>query len=63
MSLDTVNLHPAWEHPSGLAAYDFGFGTVFFDYETTATRTCTGWERWCRVGKGPAVCCTPERGE
>ncbi len=33
-----VSLNPAqivedWQVPTGLAAYDFGFGTVFFDYE------------------------------
>ena len=33
-SLDADLILPDWgEQPTGLAAYDFGFGTVFFDYE------------------------------
>ena len=35
-SLDPENILPVWqdvEQPVGLAAYDFGFGTAFFDYE------------------------------
>ena len=32
-SLDAGNIHPLQEVPTGLAAYDFGFGTTFFDYE------------------------------
>ena len=35
-SLDQANILPVWddvEQPIGLSAYDFGFGTAFFDYE------------------------------
>ena len=32
-SLDPSNIHPTKEVPTGLAAYDFGFGTTFFDYD------------------------------
>ena len=35
-SLDANNILDVWENaeqPAGLAAYDFGFGTAFFDYE------------------------------
>ncbi len=32
-SLDPANVHPAFEAPDGLAAYDFGFGATFFDYD------------------------------
>jgi hypothetical protein len=34
-SLNPSNILPEWgiEGPKGLSAYDFGFGTVFFDYE------------------------------
>ena len=35
-SLDQANILEVWndvEQPVGLAAYDFGFGTAFFDYE------------------------------
>ena len=33
MALDPTQINQEWQVPTGLAAYDFGFGTVFFDYE------------------------------
>ena len=33
MALDPNNIDDEWQVPTGLAAYDFGFGTAFFDYE------------------------------
>ena len=32
-SLDPGNIPSPWEVPTGLAAYDFGFGTTFFDFD------------------------------
>ena len=32
-SLDPNNIPSPWEVPTGLAAYDFGFGTTFFDFD------------------------------
>ena len=32
-SLDPNNIPYPWEVPTGLAAYDFGFGTTFFDFD------------------------------
>ena len=32
-SLDKKRIHPDWEAPTGLGAYDFGYGTTFFDYD------------------------------
>ena len=32
-SLDPNNIHPSWQVPTGLAAYDFGFGATFFDFD------------------------------
>ena len=32
-SLDRSKIHPSQKAPSGLAAYDFGFGATFFDYD------------------------------
>ena len=32
-SLNPRAVHPDWPVPTGLAAYDFGFGTTFFDYD------------------------------
>ncbi|MDA1349923.1 MAG: FG-GAP-like repeat-containing protein, partial [Chloroflexi bacterium] len=32
-SLDPGNIDSAWEVPTGLAAYDFGYGATFFDFD------------------------------
>ena len=32
-ALEKRRLHPAWDAPAGLGAYDFGYGTAFFDYD------------------------------
>ena len=32
-SLDPSLVHSSFDPPTGLAAYDFGFGTTFFDYD------------------------------
>lgn len=32
-SLDPGNIHPEWEVPTGLGAYDFGYGATFFDLD------------------------------
>ena len=33
ISLDPAVIHPGHRMPTGMAAYDFGFGATFFDYE------------------------------
>ena len=33
LSLDASKVHSSFEPPTGLAAYDFGFGATFFDYD------------------------------
>ena len=32
-SLDPANIYSAWDPPTGLSAYDFGFGAAFLDYD------------------------------
>ena len=32
-ALDPARIHPLYETPTGLEAYDFGFGVTFFDYD------------------------------
>ncbi len=32
-SLDSANINPAWPVPTGLSAYDFGYGATFFDMD------------------------------
>ena len=62
MSLDTVNLHPAWEPPSGLAAYDFGFGTAFFDYENDGDQDLYWLGALVSRGEGPGGLLYPGAG-
>ena len=31
--LERRRVHPEWEVPTGLSAYDFGYGTTFFDFD------------------------------
>ena len=33
VSLVPENIHSSWSVPTGLAAYDFGYGTTFFDFD------------------------------
>ena len=37
-SLNPDNIHSDWEVPTGLGAYDFGYGTTFFDYDNNGTQ-------------------------
>ncbi len=32
-SLDPANIHPQWAVPTGLSAYEFGYGATFFDMD------------------------------
>ncbi len=37
-SLNPDNIHSDWKQPTGLGAYDFGYGTTFFDYDNNGTQ-------------------------
>ena len=37
-SLNPNNIHSDWKVPTGLGAYDFGYGTTFFDYDNSGTQ-------------------------
>ena len=37
-SLNPDNIHSDWKVPTGLGAYDFGYGTTFFDYDNSSTQ-------------------------
>ena len=62
LSLDTINLFPAWEPPSGLAAYDFGFGTAFFDYENDGDQDLYWLGALVSRGEGPGGLLYPGAG-
>jgi len=53
-SLESSNILPEWgnERPEGLSAYDFGFGTVFFDYENDGDQDLY-WLGSIGRGEGP----------
>ena len=61
-SIDVVNLHPAWEPPNGLAAYDFGFGTAFFDYENDGDQDLYWLGALVSRGEGPGGLLYPGAG-
>ena len=62
LSLDAINLYPAWEPPSGLAAYDFGFGTAFFDYENDGDQDLYWLGALVSRGEGPGGLLYPGAG-
>ena len=37
-SLNPENIHSDWQVPTGVGAYDFGYGTTFFDYDNNGTQ-------------------------
>ena len=62
MSLDPANIYPGWEAPSGLAAYDFGFGTAFFDYENDGDQDLYWLGSLVSRGEGPGGLLYPGAG-
>ena len=62
VSLDPANIHPAWEAPEGLAAYDFGFGTAFFDFENDGDQDLYWLGALVSRGEGPGGLLYPGAG-
>ena len=47
------NVHPDWPAPSGMGAYEFGFGTTFFDYNNDSIRDLYWLGSEVERGEGP----------
>ena len=62
VSLDPASIHPAWEAPQGLAAYDFGFGVAFFDFENDGDQDLYWLGALVSRGEGPGGLLYPGAG-
>ena len=61
-SLEPDAIHPEWATPTGLAAYDFGFGTTFFDYDNDGDRDLYWLGSEVERGEGPGGLAFPGAG-
>ena len=53
LALDPGNIHPAWEVPTGLSAYDFGYGATFFDSDNDGDQDLYWLGSEANAGDGP----------
>ena len=61
-SLDPRNIQDVWQIPTGLAAYDFGFGTTFFDMENDGDQDLYWLGSMISKGEGPGGQMFPSAG-
>ena len=52
-SLDPKNIDRAWDVPTGLAAYDFGYGATFFDFDNDGRQDLYWLGSELDKGQGP----------
>ena len=53
LALDPRNIHPAWEVPTGLSAYDFAYGATFFDSDNDGDQDLYWLGSEANAGDGP----------
>ena len=61
-SLDSSAIYPGRPVPTGLAAYDFGFGTTFFDYDNDGDQDLYWLGSTVERGEGPGGQVFPSAG-
>ena len=62
VSLDPTAIHRDWPVPTGLSAYDFGFGTTFFDYDNDGDQDLYWLGSTVERGEGPGGQAFPAAG-
>ena len=62
VSLDSSVLHPAYRAPTGLAAYDFGFGATFLDFDNDGDEDLYWLGSTIARGQGPGGDLFPSAG-
>ena len=53
VSLDETNIDPDWPLPTGLGAYEFGYGTSFFDFDNDGNQDLYWLGSEVNRGEGP----------
>ena len=53
LAIDELNIHPGWPIPTGIGAYEFGYGTTFFDFDNDGHQDLYWLGSEVNRGEGP----------